>query len=603
MQSGARLGFGALRQLVQAVGGGGRARQALNTLKQIMPAGQMASPAINQATRRAAVNLGLADELTAFPSAVSARGGNLGVIGTRNVPTARELGQAPVPQWGAGSRTPSAPAGSRPVNQLQPQPYQGPRTRGGDIVPTSSPAGATTPTRTQFTEDLISTPVSQGPARAPMQGPSMTGTPVQGQLDLRFGPGSQAATQFTTGRGAVRPAGTNIAGQPYRGGPVATERNLETLAINRAASEPLEQVTARAPQGQGSFFLDNAPDVWTGGYRMRPELTQQLPAEVQRRIGTMMMRETVDAGPVAPPPAFGIGAGPAPVDALTDMAFKRGAAAGNELVDLGALLNDPKIRAMIGLGGAGAFAAGMAGMMGDRDRTGETTAGSPPNVPGTTPPALFLENDGTPLGTSPGVAPSVVAPATTNIDPVVSAPVVTTGGVQAGSAVREALAQSSPAAAAVLRAVEPMSPEKYRSIEEYTAARQAFAQAKPEIRELMRYMETQSPTAGGGLAMWAYSNQDLARNYQAQQQALKNPAMSQQGAESVTTQVLTAPIGSQNEATAPYNAAITAEAVTGGGQGAQMLKEVTSPQPQPYLQRTQDFIQRQAPRAAMYAGY
>ena len=79
----------------------------------------------------------------------------------------------------------------------------------------------------------------------------------------------------------------------------------------------------------------------------------------------MMMRETVDAGPVAPRAAFGTGAGPAPADALTDMAFKRGAAAGNELVDLGALLSNPKIRAMIGLGGAGAFAAGMAGMMGD----------------------------------------------------------------------------------------------------------------------------------------------------------------------------------------------------------------------------------------------
>jgi hypothetical protein len=430
----------------------------------------------------------------------------------------------------------------------------------------------------------------------------MTGTPVQGQLDLRFGPGARSAAPFTTSKGAVRPAGTNIAGQPYRGGPVATERNLETLAINRAASEPLEQAAARVPQGQGSFFLENAPDIWTDAFRMRPELIRQLPADVQRRIGTTMMREAADLGPQAPIPAFGPNAGPAPVDSIASQAFARGAAAGNELVDLGALLSNPAIRAALGLGGLGAIATGVASMGGDRDRTGETTAGSPPDAPGSVPPALFLENDGTPLGTV-GVAPTVVAPSTTNIDPVATNAVVTTGNVQADSARREALNQFSPNSAAVLRAVEPMSPEKYRSIEEYAAARQAFAQAQPEIRELMRYMETQSPTAGGGLAMWAYSNQNLAQNYQAQQQALKNPAMSQQGTGSVTSEVLTAPIGSENTATAPYNAAITAEAETGGGQAAQMLKQVTSPNRQPYLQRTEDFIQRQAPRSAMYAGY
>ena len=600
MQSGLRMGFGGLRNLVTTLGRG-RARQLLNLLQ---PAAQMSGVRpIQEGARRAAVNAGLVDELTAFPSVVSQRGGNLGLMGTRTVPTASQLGQAPRPQFGPGSGVPVPPAGSRPVNQLRPQPYQGPRTRGGDIVPTTPPATGAAPTRTRFTEDLISAPVSQGPARAPMQGPSMTGTPVQGQLDLRFGPGARSVAEFTTSKGAVRPAGTNIAGQPYRGGPVATERNLETLAINRAASEPLEQAAARVPQGQGSFFLENAPDIWTDAFRMRPELIRQLPADVQRRIGTTMMRQAADLGPAAPRAAFGPGAGPAPADSIATQAFARGAAAGNELVDLGALLSNPAIRTALGLGGLGAIATGVASMGGDRDRTGETTAGSPPDAPGSVPPALFLENDGTPLGTAPGVAPTIVAPSTTNIDPVATNAVVTTGNVQADSARREALNQFSPNSAAVLRAVEPMSPEKYRSIEEYAAARQAFAQAQPEIRELMRYMETQSPTAGGGLAMWAYSNQNLAQNYQAQQQALKNPAMSQQGTGSVTSEVLTAPIGSENTATAPYNAAITAEAETGGGQAAQMLKQVTSPNRQPYLQRTEDFIQRQAPRSAMYAGY
>jgi hypothetical protein len=36
-----------------------------------------------------------------------------GLLGTRTVPTARQLGQAPKPQFGPGSGTPTPPAGSR----------------------------------------------------------------------------------------------------------------------------------------------------------------------------------------------------------------------------------------------------------------------------------------------------------------------------------------------------------------------------------------------------------------------------------------------------------------------------------------------------------
>ena len=611
------MGFGGLRNLVNLVGRGGRARQALDVLKQIMPASQMASPAINQAARRAAVNLGFVDELTAFPSVVSQQGQNLGALVTGRVPSARQLGQAPIPQWGGSN----IPAGARPVNQLRPQPYQGPRTRGGDIVPTSTPTTGAAPTRTSFTEDLINARPPQGPARPPVQGPSMTGTRpeqrVQGELNLRFPAGARSTAQFTTRKGATRDVGTNIAGQPYRPGPDATARNIETARINAIADklerEALEAAAklkyereglqsvfssgARAPQGQGSFFLDNAPDIWTNAFRMRPDLIRQLPAEVQRRIGTTMMREVADLGPQAPKAAFGSGAVPAPVDTVVDMAFKRGAAAGNELVDLGAMLNDPKIRALFGLGGAGAVGAGIAGMMGDRNRTGETTAGAPPELP------LFTEADGSVLGAAPGTNVGVTPPAPGNIDPLTSAPQVTSGNLQKDSADREARAQFAPAAAAVMRAVEPMSPEKYRSIEEYSAARQAYAAAKPEIQALMRYMETQSPTAGGGLALWAHEYPGFAQSYQAQQQALKNSSASQQSVESATGVIATAPIGSANSVTAPYNAAITAEAATDGGQAAQALAAVTTPNPQPYLQRTQDVIQRLAPRSAMYAGY
>jgi len=518
-----------------------------------------------------------------------------GLLGSRTVPTARQLGQAPKPQFGPGAGIPTPPAGSRPVNTLTPQPFQGPRTRGGELARTAQDSVPSPAARTQFTEDLISQPVVQGAARPPVQGSSMTGTPVQGQLDLRFPAGARASADYTTARGAVRPEGTPIGGQPFRGGPVATERNLETIRLSQA--QPGAARSAGIPEGQQSIFTSRLPDIFSGEYNIRPELLRQLPREVQERIGTVMMREAADLGPVAPRAAFGPGAGPAPVDPAASAAFARNAASGAELVDLGALLNNPAFRAVTGAAGLGLFGAGVAGMM-PGDRTGETTAGAPPSLPPTTP--MFTEMDGSPLG---AVAPGVVAPptATGNIDPSVAAPTVTGGNLQQESATREALAQYAPGAAAVRRAVEPMSPERYRSIEEYAAARQAYGQAKPEIQELMKYMEGQSPSVGGGLAMWASSNPVLA--YRFQERQLVNPAANQQSAESITTTTVTSPIGTQIDAAAVGNAQATADAAVNPSQGAFDMVGATAPQVQPNLQRVKEFIQRQAPRAAMYAGY
>lgn len=523
-----------------------------------------------------------------------------GLLGSRTVPTARQLGQAPVPQFGPGAGVPTPPAGSRTVNTLVPQPFQGPRPRGGELVRTAQDNVPSPAARTRFTEDLISQPTIQGPARAPMQGPSMTGKPVQSQLDLRFPPGAQAAADFTTAKGAVRPAGTNVAGQPYRGGPVATERNLETLRLNRPEAEVARG--AGIPEGQQSFFTSQLPDIFSGEYNIRPELLRQLPKEVQERIGTVMMRKAADLGPAAPRPAFGPDAGPSPTDALVSTAFARNAASGAELVDLGALLSNPAIRTAFGVGGLGLFGAGVAGMM-NQDRTGETTAGAPPELPLVDPLStpLFLESDGTPLG---DVAPGAAAPnppAPGNIDPTAPAPVSMGGGLESGSTLRAALAQNAPAAAAVQRAIEPMSPERYKSIEDYYAARQAYAGSADKRRELMKFMEGQSESLGKELGQWAQKNPVLA--YEIQRRQLVNRAANQQGNGSITTNKVTAPIGSDTAATAVGNAEATADAALKGTQEAQALKNVTMPNVQPNLQRVQDFIRDQAPRAAMYAGY
>jgi hypothetical protein len=519
-----------------------------------------------------------------------------GILGSRTVPTARQLGQAPKPQFGPGAGTPTPPAGSRSVNTLTPQPFQGPRPRGGALTRTAQDSVPSPAARTQFTEDLISQPVVQGAARPPVQGPSMTGSPVQGQLDLRFGPGARAAADFTTSKGAVRPAGTNIAGQPYRGGPVATDRNLETIRLSQA--QPGAARGAGVPEGQQSIFTSRLPDIFSGEYNIRPELLRQLPREVQERIGSVMMRQATDLSPAAPRAAFGLGAGPAPVDPAVSAAFARNAASGAELVDLGALLSNPAFRVAAGAGGLGLFVTGVAGMM-SGDRTGETTAGSPPSLPPTAP--MFTETDGSPLGAA---APGVLAPptATGNIDPSVAAPTVTGGNLQQQSATREALAQHAPGAAAVMRASEPMSPERYGSIEDYYAARAAYAGSADKRRELMRFMEGQSQTLGKSLAEWAELNPALA--YEFQRRQLVNQAANQQSAEALTTRNYpTSPMGSETAANAVGNAEATAQAAVDPSQAAFEIREATRMQVQPNLQRVQEFIQRQAPRAAMYAGY
>lgn len=602
MQSGVRGGFGLLKNLIQRAGGARQARQLLQNVRQILPAAEMTGVrGISEPVRRAAVQTGLVDELTAFPSVVSRQGGNVGLMGSRQVPTARQLGQAPVPQFGPGAGVPTPPAGARTTNTLITQPMQGPRPRGGELVRTAQDNVPSPAARTRFTEDLISQPVVQGPSRAPMQGPSMTGTPVQGQLDLRFPAGALSAADFTTTRGAIRPAGTNVAGQPYRGAPMATERNIETIRSSMApnAMEIVEEISTRAPQGQGSFFLDNAPDIFTGSFRMRPDLIRQLPPEVQKRIGTVMMREAADLGPVAPRPGFGPGAGPSAADAIVEQAFGVGAApnaaGGIQMVDLGALLSNPAVRAGLGLSALTGLGFGVSNMM-SGDRTGEATAGSPPDLPsvqGSAAP-LFTEPDGSPLGgVDPVEAPNPPAPG--NIDPSVAAPIVTAGNLQQQSAIREALSQNAPGAAAVMRAVEPMSPERYRSIEDYAAAKQAYAQAKPEIQELMRFMEGQSPSIGGGLAMWAATNQPLAYEYQ--RRLLKNDAANQQSIESRTGRTVTSSIGPRIDAAAVGSAEATADATLDPSQGAFDRAAAFAPQVQPNLQRIP------APRSAMYAGY
>ena len=114
-------------------------------------------------------------------------------------------------------------------------------------------------------------------------------------------------------------------------------------------------------------------------------------------------------------------------------------------------------------------------------------------------------------------------------------------------------------------------------------------------------MGGQSSTLGNQLASWAQANPTLAYEYQRRQ--LVNPAANQQSAEAITTTTVTTPMGSETAANAVGNAEATAQAAVDPNQSSLALKDATRMQVQPNLQRVQEFIRNQAPRAAMYGGY
>ena len=485
-----------------------------------------------------------------------------------------------------GARVPSLPGPGllgpqRASSAVRPAPSQLPQSIRGFVgpSPTPPPARAAVP--------ATPAPGVRGvPALAQNRPPApLAEAPTPPVRYPAPAPASETARQITMlkpGPNEVGSMGTRLT---YRAGTPGVDGRLGSTTYGQGAEIGASSVYPRIPAGASA-----QEQMRLSSQLNRGPSTAELP-------GTPLLRTQGSNQYVAPRAAFGLGAGPAPVDPAVSAAFARNAASGAELVDLGALLSNPAFRVAAGAGGLGLFVTGVAGMMSD-GRTGETTAGSPPSLPPTAP--MFTEADGSPLGAA---APGVVTPptATGNIDPSVAAPTVTGGNLQQESAAREALAQYAPGAAAVRRAVEPMSPERYRSIEEYAAARQAYGQAEPEIQELMKYMEGQSSSVGGGLAMWASSNPVLA--YRFQERQLANPAANQQSAESITTTTVTSPIGSQIDAAAVGNAQATADAAVNPSQGAFDMVGATAPQVQPNLQRVKDFIQRQAPRAAMYAGY
>jgi len=519
-----------------------------------------------------------------------------GLLGTRNVSTSRQLGQAPVPAFGPGAR-PSAPA-----------PGGAPGVRGVSPLAQNRPPA----------------PLAEAPT-PPVRYPE----PTRGET-------ARQITMLKPGEGEVGSMGTRLT---YRPGTEGVSGRLGSTTYGQGAEIGATSAYPRMPVG-------SSPQD-----QMRLSSQMNRGASTAEMPGTPLLGTRGDNQYVAPRPAFGPGATGEALDRTVDLAFGgsrggggalgrvaqgspggalvrspggemvdelmvdpvrvreifetspellagtlRNAAGGLQTANLGSLLSDPKTLAALGLISAGG-GYGLASMLagGEQDKTGQTTAEAP-GVPPVRP--FFTEDGAVPLGE--GAAPAVPSAGAAGSS-AAAAPIITSGGEQRESAVREALAQAAPGAAAVQRATEPMSPERYRSIEDYYAARQAYASNADKRRELMRFMEGQSPQLGAQLSQWAEANPTLAYEYQRRQ--LANPAANQQSAESITTTTITTPMGSETSANAVGNAEATGEAVVNPSQGSFEMADATRPQIQSNLQRVQDFIQRQAPRSRMYAGY
>ena len=405
-------------------------------------------------------------------------------------------------------------------------------------------------------------------------------------MPLRYPAGTQAVGggklgNTTYGEGVEANIGAFL-------GPVPPPNRLNVM-------EAIEQgipLTPRAPGGEvrgRSFFTE--PDPFTGRIEIDPRINPYPTSRVVLDTAGNVVGDAVEAV----------------VDPVTKAI--RNASGGIQMGDLNTLMdvlrNNP-IRSVGALGGAGLAGFGLSSVIGNMMRGDEGSAPldlqgetrTPPGEPVVTPtginqpeqtPVLFADNDGTPLGSVGYLEQNQPMPR--RPDPTAPAPVITRGGDRA-SEMREQLAQYSPRAAAVDRAMEPRSPERYKSAEDYYAARAAYANQAPVRQSLMKYAEGtgSSPAESTALRTWAQSYPALA--YEMQRRSMVNPEANQQTQQSVTTTTITTPMGTNNQANAIGNAEATAQSAVAPTQGSFDLRSATTPMEQPVLTPAEEFLQR-----------
>jgi hypothetical protein len=492
--------------------------------------------------------------------------------------------QAPAPRFGGNveARSPFIPQTS-PVAPI------GPRTRGGDIVPVN-PQAAPAPRR-EIPSESFMRPTAENVPVVP------SSNTRQLSLDLRFPAGARSSREVITSKGAIKPEGSNVGGQFY---------NPEAASVRDLRDAGTYEGFRNSPMSADPFL-----DGQTNLFAPKSEVEQAIERFNIARMGGM----PAPVGRQAPVPEFGRGGlvrsgmDDLPVErvrvsvdpsaprasAAVDPVVSMNSATGARQVDLSKMLSDPRILAALGATGLGAVGVGMMNQGGGEEavtpqapvsqdpdlRIAERLTGDLNANP------LFREPDGSALGGSFSEQSELgrllrEIQSSSGANPESRAPTVTGGNDQRRSVVREALQQADPVAAAVMRATEPMSPEKYGSAAEYYAARQNYA-SQPSIRaQLASQME-------GDMATWAEANPALA--YELQRRSMSNPQANQQSAESVTTPYQTGTqMGSQVENNAVGNAEATAESYITRDPGAFDLKSATDPIPAKSLNLIQSYL-------------
>lgn len=517
-----------------------------------------------------------------------------GLLGTLNVPTSRQLGQAPKPAFGPGATRPAPTTGGAPGVPGVPSLAQ-------NRPPAPLPEAPTPPVR--YPEPARRETARQITMLKPDDGdvgsmgsrlkypPGTEG--VSGRLgSTTYGQGTEIGASSAYPRMYVGPSAQDqmrLSSQLNRG-PSTAEMPGTPLFGTRGGNQYVAPRPAFGPGATGEA-LDGIVDLAFGGSRGGGGALGRV---VQDGPGGALVRsaagEVVDELMINPVYVREI------MDKIPELRGISNAAGGVQTGDLGAIMSNPALRALLGAGGLTALAFGV-NSMDAPDRTGETTAGTPPPrlpelVPGV---PLIRDNDGSVPGVAPGSPLSGGAPGSALANGA------TTGGDQINSSLREAVAQGSPAAAAVLRATEPMSPERYSNIADYYAAREAFARSEGPRRELMKYMEGQSSTIGSELSAWAQANPGLAYEYQRRQ--LANQMADQQSAEVGKGFKASTAVGTETGANAIGAAEANSQAEVNPTQGSIDMADTLRMQVNPTLERIPAYAQRMNWRQRAASGY
>jgi len=369
------------------------------------------------------------------------------------------------------------------------------------------------------------------------------------EFDRALPPGARPDTLLTrlrTGTGSRPPMGPN---------PAPPTRVIQGTQLRIPYTQPGKGAQAYSP-------IKSANDPTVAADYLKP--FRSIADESAEEAAKNLVREAAESGLTGGPGRSIIGEIQARSQLFANQ--MRNAAGGNQFVDL----------SLLGTGGAAALAALIGG---DQNQTGGIPETSKPPETVTTPVRpLFREENETPLGELP------TEPVTNEPPALISQK---TNNEALNSEIRSALAQSDPMAAEIVRATEPLSPEKYATAAEYFAAREAYTNQADVRRQINDMMAVRSEGAPG-LQAWAQNFPQLA--YELQRQQMANPNANQQSAESVTTTRTNTEMGSNLRNNVLGSAETAGEAGVNPTQGAFDMRDATQPITGKQLERVNQYM-------------